>query len=565
MPINPIKYFLYARKSSEAEDRQAASIEQQIDELQKIVKQLKLKVVEIFTESQSAKQPGRPVFNKMLERLSKGEAGAILCWKLDRLARNPIDGGQISWLLQKGVLQQIQCYDRAYYPSDNVLMLQLEFGMANQYIRDLSVNVKRGLAKKVQDGWIPSLAPIGYLNSPDREKGFKTIIKDPVRFPLVKRLWDLMLTGKYTMPKLWIIAKEQLKLTTVKHKTLGGKYLTKSGVYRLLTNPFYYGWFEYPEGCGQWYKGHHKPMITKAEFDEVQSSLGRRNLPKPKEHLFAFTGLIRCSSCGCSITAESKKKQCKNGNVHRYVYYHCTKKKLDVVCREPSVEVKNLESQIQERLLEIETSEEFNSWALEYLHEVRKTATQSSEVALDIKQRELAEVEQQISSLTLNFTAVNNQTRELIPEQEYQALRTSLLKQKDQLKEELNKKGEELGKWVELSERAFNFACYASVWFKKGTEEDKKAILKSLGSNLFISDKKLSISLYFFHQFFIDYEIGNNKENSYARTQEKNVDKRKNRVLDPVNSTWLPLVNDVITYFRTNPEYIYIYKPNENV
>jgi site-specific DNA recombinase len=181
-----IKYFMYARKSSEAEDRQAASIDAQKDELLKIAQEQGLTIVEILTESQSAKKPGRPIFNKMLERIYKGEANGIICWKLDRLARNPVDGGQISWMLQQNAIAEIVTYGRTYYPTDNVLMMQVELGMANQYIRDLSVNVKRGLAKKVREGWLPSMCPIGYMSTPDRDKGFKTIMKDPEKFPVVK-------------------------------------------------------------------------------------------------------------------------------------------------------------------------------------------------------------------------------------------------------------------------------------------------------------------------------------------------------------------------------------------
>jgi DNA invertase Pin-like site-specific DNA recombinase len=195
----PIKYFLYARKSSEAEDRQAASIDAQKDELMKIAKDQGLHILDILEESQSAKKPGRKVFNSMLERIYKGEANGILCWKLDRLARNPVDGGQISWMLQQSAVSQIVTFGRTYYPTDNVLMMQVELGMANQFIRDLSVNVKRGLQKKVRDGWMPSGAPIGYLNTPNKQKGYKTLEKDPERFPLVRRLFDLALTGNYSI------------------------------------------------------------------------------------------------------------------------------------------------------------------------------------------------------------------------------------------------------------------------------------------------------------------------------------------------------------------------------
>ena len=118
-----IKYFIYARKSSESEDRQVQSIQDQVDELQKLAKNNDLTVVNIFSESKSAKAPNRATFNEMIERIKKGEANGILCWKLNRLARNPIDGGNISWMLQEGLLQHIQTYGRGYSPNDNVIMM----------------------------------------------------------------------------------------------------------------------------------------------------------------------------------------------------------------------------------------------------------------------------------------------------------------------------------------------------------------------------------------------------------------------------------------------------------
>lgn len=126
-----IKYFLYARKSSEGEDRQVASVQSQIDVLTKMAKQEGFEIVDILSEAQSAKAPGRPIFNSMLMRIQQGEARGVICWKLDRLARNPVDGGNISWMLQQGLIQHIRTYERDYYPTDNVLMMSVEFGMAN--------------------------------------------------------------------------------------------------------------------------------------------------------------------------------------------------------------------------------------------------------------------------------------------------------------------------------------------------------------------------------------------------------------------------------------------------
>ena len=144
------KYFLYARKSTDIEDKQVRSIDDQLAVLRALAKTEELNIVEEFIEKQSAKRPGRPVFSEMLLRIEKGEAQGIICWKLDRLARNPIDGGQISWFLQKGTIQHIQTHDKSYFPTDNTLLMSIEFGMANQFILDLSANTKRGLHEKVR-------------------------------------------------------------------------------------------------------------------------------------------------------------------------------------------------------------------------------------------------------------------------------------------------------------------------------------------------------------------------------------------------------------------------------
>ena len=208
-----IKYFIYARKSSESEDRQMASIESQIDELKKIAKENELEIVEVFSESKSAKAPGRTEFRKMIERIHEGEVQGIICWKLNRLARNPVDGGKISWLLQQSVIEHIQTYGRSYYSTDNVLMMSVEFGMANQFVKDLSVDTKRGMWAKAERGWCPGPAPVGYIHNPIKKQGEKEILSDEKRFDIVSKCWAMMLTGAHTVPQVWEVAVNQWGLT----------------------------------------------------------------------------------------------------------------------------------------------------------------------------------------------------------------------------------------------------------------------------------------------------------------------------------------------------------------
>src|SRR3989344_9704096 len=94
-------YFLYARKSTDVEDKQVLYIDAQLSELRSLAKREGLAIAAEFVEKQSAKKPGSPVFNDMLRRINSDEAQGIVCWKIDRLARNPVDGRPTKSLLQQ--------------------------------------------------------------------------------------------------------------------------------------------------------------------------------------------------------------------------------------------------------------------------------------------------------------------------------------------------------------------------------------------------------------------------------------------------------------------------------
>ena len=193
-----MKAILYCRKSSESEDRQVMSLDAQENELKRIAERDGIEIVKVYRESMSAKAPGRPLFAEMLDLISKGKADAILCWKLDRLARNPVDGGSISWALQKNQIKLIKTHERDYLPSDNVLLMYVELGMSNQYVRDLSENVKRGNREKLRRGEWPNRAPYGYKN----DKNTKTLVVVRSQAEKVRQTFELYATGKYSVTDL---------------------------------------------------------------------------------------------------------------------------------------------------------------------------------------------------------------------------------------------------------------------------------------------------------------------------------------------------------------------------
>ena len=234
-----MRYILYARKSSESEDRQVQSLGDQLSVLRQLAQQRSLRVVEEIVESKSAKAPGgREAFARMLNRIESGGVDGILCWSVNRLSRNPVDSGALSWMLQTGMLQSILTPEREYRPEDNVVLMAVESGFANQYILDLRRNVARGTRSKVEKGWYPHRAPEGYRNNIVE----KTIEIDGERFTLLRQAWEMMLTGAYTVPQV-LDELTGRGYRTKQTKRSGGKLLSRSALFRIFRNPFYMGEF----------------------------------------------------------------------------------------------------------------------------------------------------------------------------------------------------------------------------------------------------------------------------------------------------------------------------------
>jgi hypothetical protein len=206
------------------------------------------------------------------------------------------------WMLQQSIIREIITHEKTYYPQENSILLNVEFGFATQAIRDLSTNVKRGQKSKIEKGWMPTKAPIGYLNEKQGIKGQKRILPDPVLFPILKSLWQKLLTDQLALMQLFDYMKDQCPIF------IKGKLIAFSSFHQIFQNKFYCGLFEWN---GEWMTGAHEPMITQQEFEQAQSFLHHGKGVRDRVLDFPLKGLFRCGNCDSLITAERKTKLVK--------------------------------------------------------------------------------------------------------------------------------------------------------------------------------------------------------------------------------------------------------------
>jgi len=529
----PIKYFAYVRKSTEGDERQALSIESQMDKVREFFGGLE--IVEVLEEKHSAFSPyNRPVFAEMIKRIRKGEARGIIAWHPDRLSRNEIDASTITYLVRTGIIHDLKF---ASYNFDNspegIMMLQLALSQSQYFSSKLGKDVKRGLEKKVSLGWLPGVAPEGYLNDVRLEKGQRTLITDKKRAPILRKAFELFLTGNYTAQEVLNKLNNEWEYTTRSKAKTGGGSLARSTWYKMLTSPFYTGIITYN---GKESPGKHKPIISLDEFNRIQELLGLRGCKRNIKKLdFMYSGTFTCGFCGCAITAERKTKYLKEANeVKSYQYYHCTHKRKQANCKEGSMEQEELEKQVKRELKKLEMHPQFLSLALDYLDKNKKEESKADKtIKIDIKQN-TQDLENQLSELN------SMRMKKMIDDTDYLIERTKLKVEIDKLNQDNIKIKPSQAELVELTKENFIFCAQARKEFDKGDKETRNGIIKKLGSNQAIIGKNINIS---YHNWLIPLKNNIEKFNTELtrlEPPELGEYQRKNEALTSLNLRWLP-------------------------
>ncbi len=462
-----MRYVIYARKSSESEERQILSIEAQLAELQEYSAKEKLEIVASFQEAQTAKEPGRTKFAEMLSFLQSGKAEGILSWHPDRLARNSIDGGQIVYLLDTGKIKDLK-FPTFWFENtpQGKFMLNIAFGQSKYYVDNLSENIRRGHRAKLRRGVYPGSAPIGYLNN----HRTRDIDIDRERAPLIRKGFELYATGKYTLKQIARAFKD-MGLRSQK-----GNVLAVSCVQRILSKSFYFGLFEFK---GETYQGTHEPIVTKKLFDTCQEVMKSRGHIKTRkaEKVFPFRGLFICGECGCAITAEMQKG---------HNYYRCTKKRT--VCSQKYIREEVLTEQVKGFLQKVSLPSQDTEKVLRELDKDEQKAKVNNHATLQTLKSEIADIGVKLDKLLSAYLD------EIVSAEEYATQKEKLLARKVECNEEISEIENGSVSWLEPARAFVKSLNHATELVRSGDKSEMTAFLKQIGSNHILIDKSISFS-----------------------------------------------------------------------
>ena len=467
-----MKYILYCRKSSEDKGRQILSLDSQVNEMKKLADTLGLEIEKEYRESKSAKKPdNRPLFSEMIKYIKKNNKTkyGILCWKIDRLSRNPIDSATVQWLLQQGKITTIQTSDRQYLPSDNVLLFNVESSMANQYILDLSKNVKRGIIAKLEQGGYPNLAPIGYLN----DKLTKTIVIDKERAKYIKKAFEMYADGNSSLNDI----------TQVLHgegfRSRGGKKVHRSQIHLILSNTIYYGVITKDN---KKYIGNHKAIIKKKLFDNVQEVRNETTRPKTKKLYFTYRGVLKCKVCGCAMTSSLKRGKHK--------YYYCTNGKKECSEHKSYLREDDISKEMTKVFEKLKYDERLiNLCYKAKMEELGKDDDYQSKVKDNLKKRLKAIKSRKNALLDLfidgkiNKEAFDNKDNSLNNEE------VEIKKELSELKKKIGAKGQAT---LERIKEVFMYPIQREKCFLKIKDEKREKVVKTLLWNAQFENKKIA-------------------------------------------------------------------------
>lgn len=500
------KYFGYIRVSTAKQGEKGVSLQEQRDAIVQYARRYDLNIVQWFEERESAAKRGRPVFAEMMKDLRCWRARGVIIHKIDRSARNLKDWADLGDLIDAGSEVHFANESLDLNTRGGRLSADIQAVVASDYIRNLREETRKGFYGRLKQGFYPLPAPTGYL---DRGKAKKKEL-DPKRAPLVAKLFTLYGTGQYSLPRL-LDECHTWGLTSRR-----GGPITLTGLSTLLNNPFYTGLIRVRR-TGELFPGNHPALVAKSLFDRVQAILRGKTVFRAVRHDFAFRKLIRCGRCQYTLIGELQKG---------HVYYRCQRRSCPTTTvREEAVDAR-VEPSMTKLVLDPLEIEYIRGW----MEEERSQERTRCEQELNSARLRLDEIRSRMGRLTDAFIDG------AIEKQIFDVRKAALLDDEQKSCEVIRNLEAGTDRALDRLKGFLELLKNATVAYENANPAEKCDLVKSLFSNLTLTDKKVDLTL----KPEVEL-VANRSESSYGAPYRG------------IHRTWNRLLKKLAVHFQADP------------
>ncbi len=456
-------YIGYIRVSTVKQGTKGVSLIEQRDAILRYAERNQLTISLWLEETETAAKQGRPVFNKALAILRKGEARGIILHKLDRGARNLRDWAAIGELSDQGVEVHFVTESLDLQSRGGRLSADIQAVVAADYIRNLREETRKGFYGRLKQGFFPLRAPLGYL---DQGKAKAKII-DPVKGPLVRKAFELYATGRYSLDTL------SQELHRLGLRSINGGRVSVNRLSGVLNNTFYFGLIRIHK-TNETFAGIHEPLIPKALFDRVHAVLIGKFNARTQRHSFQFRRLLACAACQYSLIGERRKG---------HVYYRCHSRE----CPTNSIREEAVETEVRLLLQRLRFNDEERAYFKARILKLRETWTNRQEEETKSLNLQLGQLRDRLNRLTdayidqaLDKAMFEERKRSLLMEQKtVEGNLAALIRAGKQSPDQLEK-------FLELAGNAW-------LSHEKAFPEERREMIAILTSNRDVMGKKVTL------------------------------------------------------------------------
>ncbi len=457
------RFYAYIRVSTAKQGQHGVSLQEQKDAIEKYAERERITIMSWFEERETAAKRGRPVFNRMLTLLKRGDVDGVLMHKIDRGARNLKDWADLGELIDRGVVVRFVNESIDMNSRGGRLSADIQAVVAADYIRNLREETKKGFYGRLKQGIFPLPAPLGYLDGRGKPKEI-----DPATAPLVRQAFELYATGRISICAL----TEEMWRRGLRAKHTGLK-MSDQSMRKMLKSEFYIGIIRLRKS-GETFRGGHTPLISPSTHKRVQEVMAGRGYTQPLRHAFLYRRMFRCRQCGNTIIGEQHRKR---------VYYGCWTRGCTRVYQE------TIEATVLEELAPLTFTSAEREYLIAALSRLSNTATTQEEeqrAALTLRQAKLTD---RLNRLTDAFVDG------VLEKSAYEQRKAVAHLEQKEIEQELRTLASSGPKIPGRVARYLERAQSAYLLFKTGNDDEKRELLKIVTSNREAYPKNVAITL----------------------------------------------------------------------